>query len=212
MRKTKTEALKTKEHLMLAALETFYKKGVARTSLNEIAQTAGVTRGALYWHFKNKEDLFDGLFQRICNDIENCLQDDLQQHSCDSWKTFHLMLNKFFQRLENNEMHNKFYTILFFKCEHTQQNEAITSVVNKYHLLWRDKLDNILSECIEQGSLPKTLDIDFAIVFIKSNVDGLIKQWLNAPESFELSQTAPRFIDVMLDSLKNHALLQQQAV
>nr|AMP19664.1 truncated MtrR [Neisseria gonorrhoeae] len=52
MRKTKTEALKTKEHLMLAALETFYRKGIARTSLNEIAQTAGVTRGALYWHFK----------------------------------------------------------------------------------------------------------------------------------------------------------------
>nr|ADO32809.1 truncated multiple transferable resistance repressor [Neisseria gonorrhoeae] len=62
MRKTKTEALKTKEHLMLAALETFYRKGIARTSLNEIAQTAGVTRGALYWHFKNKEDLFDALF------------------------------------------------------------------------------------------------------------------------------------------------------
>ncbi|EOC58456.1 bacterial regulatory s, tetR family protein [Neisseria meningitidis NM90] len=72
MRKTKTEALKTKEHLMLAALETFYRKGIARTSLNEIAQAAGVTRGALYWHFKNKEDLFDALFQRICDDIENC--------------------------------------------------------------------------------------------------------------------------------------------
>ena len=43
MRKTKTEALKTKEHLMLAALETFYQKGIARTSLNEIAQAAGVT-------------------------------------------------------------------------------------------------------------------------------------------------------------------------
>lgn len=76
MRKTKTEALKTKEHLMLAALETFYRKGIARTSLNEIAQTAGVTRGALYWHFKNKEDLFDALFQRICDDIENCIAQD----------------------------------------------------------------------------------------------------------------------------------------
>ncbi len=76
MRKTKTEALKTKEHLMLAALETFYQKGIARTSLNEIAQAAGVTRGALYWHFKNKEDLFDALFQRICDDIENCMQQD----------------------------------------------------------------------------------------------------------------------------------------
>ncbi|WP_373746675.1 TetR family transcriptional regulator [Neisseria dentiae] len=45
MRKTKAEALKTREHLMLAALDTFYEKGVSRASLNEIAQNAGVTRG-----------------------------------------------------------------------------------------------------------------------------------------------------------------------
>ena len=54
MRRTKTEALKTKEYLMLAALDTFYKKGIARTSLNEIAQAAGVTRGALYWTFQKQ--------------------------------------------------------------------------------------------------------------------------------------------------------------
>ena len=56
MRKTKIEALKTKEHLMLAALDTFYKKGIARTSLNEIAQAAGVTRGG----FIHAESFGDG--------------------------------------------------------------------------------------------------------------------------------------------------------
>ena len=88
MRKTKTEALKTKEHLMLAALETFYQKGIARTSLNEIAQAAGVTHGALYWHFKNKEDLFDALFQRICDDIENCMQQDAADSDEQEWPLF----------------------------------------------------------------------------------------------------------------------------
>ena len=96
MRKTKTEALKTKEHLMLAALETFYRKGIARTSLNEIAQTAGVTRGALYWHFKNKEDLFDALFQRICDDIENCMSKDTENNAeGQSWAVFRRTLLHF---------------------------------------------------------------------------------------------------------------------
>ena len=85
MRKTKIKALKTKEHLMLAALDTFYKKGIARTSLNEIAQAAGVTRGSLYWHFKNKEDLFDALFQRICDDIENCMHQDAADSDEQEW-------------------------------------------------------------------------------------------------------------------------------
>lgn len=54
MRKTKTEAQKTRQHLLDAALEVFWRDGVTRASLQAIAQEAGVTRGALYWHFKNK--------------------------------------------------------------------------------------------------------------------------------------------------------------
>ena len=97
MRRTKTEALKTKEYLMLAALDTFYQKGIARTSLNEISQAAGVTRGALYWHFKNKEDLFDTLFQRICDDIESCIKGDSNNNNEQAWSSFLLTLTRFFR-------------------------------------------------------------------------------------------------------------------
>ena len=54
MRKTKVEAQKTRNYLLKAALDTFYTRGVSRSSLNEIAQTAGVTRGALYWQIFGK--------------------------------------------------------------------------------------------------------------------------------------------------------------
>ncbi|WP_416191203.1 TetR family transcriptional regulator [Neisseria sp. CCUG12390] len=209
MRKTKIEALKTKEYLMMAALETFYKKGVARASLNEIAQAAGVTRGALYWHFKNKEDLFDGLFQRISDDIESCLIQDLEKPDKNSWSNFRLSLLKFFERLENNNLHNKFYNILFLKCEHTDQNEAIISLVDKYRTLWNHKLNMILAECVEQHDLDENLDIEFATVFVKCNIDGLIQQWLSAPQNFELNQVAPRIVDITLDNLKNHPLLHR---
>ena len=67
MRKTKIEANKTRQHLLNAALEVFWREGVTRASLQAIAQQAGVTRGALYWHFKNKEDLFESMIeQQIC--------------------------------------------------------------------------------------------------------------------------------------------------
>ena len=62
MRKTKEEAQQTRSNLLNAALNVFYERGVAQASLDEIAKAAGVTRGALYWHFKNKEDLFEALF------------------------------------------------------------------------------------------------------------------------------------------------------
>lgn len=57
-RKTKQQALETRQHILDVALRLFSQQGVSATSLAEIANAAGVTRGAIYWHFKNKSDLF----------------------------------------------------------------------------------------------------------------------------------------------------------
>ncbi|UCE62309.1 MAG: TetR family transcriptional regulator [Phycisphaerales bacterium] len=61
VRRTKEQALETREALLNAALRIFSENGLEAPRLEDIAQEAGVTRGALYWHFKNKEDLLISL-------------------------------------------------------------------------------------------------------------------------------------------------------
>ncbi len=58
MRCTKEDAEETRRQLLRSALDVFAERGYAATRLSEIAEAAGLTRGAIYWHFKNKEDLF----------------------------------------------------------------------------------------------------------------------------------------------------------
>jgi TetR/AcrR family acrAB operon transcriptional repressor len=53
-RATKEEALETRNRIIDAAEEVMFARGVAQTSLADVADAAGVTRGAIYWHFKNK--------------------------------------------------------------------------------------------------------------------------------------------------------------
>lgn len=65
MRKTKAEAQKTREQLLQSTLDTFFLHGVAKTPLQAIARNAGVTRGALYWHFKNKENCLKNCSGRL---------------------------------------------------------------------------------------------------------------------------------------------------
>lgn len=211
MRRTKTEALKTKEYLMLAALDTFYQKGIARTSLNEIAQAAGVTRGALYWHFKNKEDLIDALFQRICDDIESCIKEDSNNNNEQAWSSFRLTLTRFSEHLQHNELHYKFHSILFLKCEHTEQNEAVIAIAKKHQSLWREKIVAVLTDAVQQKALADNLDIDMAVIFIKSSLDGLIWRWLSSGQGFDLAQTAPRMIEIIIDTLENHPQLRKQS-
>ncbi len=58
MRRTKEDMLITKEQILNAAFDCFFEKGYETTSLEEIAKRAGVTRGAIYWHFTDKNDLY----------------------------------------------------------------------------------------------------------------------------------------------------------
>lgn len=57
-RRTKEEAEQTKQALLMAGLKVFSRLGYAATRLEDVAEEAGVTRGAVYWHFKNKADLY----------------------------------------------------------------------------------------------------------------------------------------------------------
>lgn len=79
MRKTKAEAQKTREQLLQSALDTFFLHGVAKTTLQAIARNAGVTRGALYWHFKNKEELFEELFRQTFENFRTTFSDSLKK-------------------------------------------------------------------------------------------------------------------------------------
>jgi AcrR family transcriptional regulator len=63
MRRTKEDAEITRQHLLKAGLKVFSEKGYAASRLSDVAEEAGVTRGAIYWHFKNKKELFIALFR-----------------------------------------------------------------------------------------------------------------------------------------------------
>ncbi|MGE7812031.1 TetR family transcriptional regulator [Pseudomonas sivasensis] len=65
VRRTKEEAQETRSQILQAAEQAFYDRGVARTTLADIAALAGVTRGAIYWHFSNKSDLLQALLDTL---------------------------------------------------------------------------------------------------------------------------------------------------
>lgn len=64
MKRTKSEAEVTRQRLLQAGLEVFLQKGFDRASLEEIAQRVEMTRGAVYWHFKDKQALLEELVEQ----------------------------------------------------------------------------------------------------------------------------------------------------
>ncbi|OAM27564.1 transcriptional regulator [Eikenella longinqua] len=202
MRKTKVEAQKTRNYLLRAALDTFYLRGISRSSLNEIAQTAGVTRGALYWHFKNKEDLFEGLFQQVFAELSNELAHDVETQSPDIWESFEVATINMFQRLETDETMRKFCNIIHLKCEYTEQNHSVVKIMRSYQDMWQRLLTDTLTLSLQKKQLPEDLNVNLAVVFMMSVISGLMNIWLNMPEQFSIGKTAPHIIRAAMGALK----------
>jgi AcrR family transcriptional regulator len=64
----------TREHIQQAALDLFTEQGYERTSLREIAERLGVTKAALYYHFKTKEDILTALFEEWIKPVHEVIE------------------------------------------------------------------------------------------------------------------------------------------
>ncbi|ULJ65356.1 TetR family transcriptional regulator [Wielerella bovis] len=204
MRKTKEEALKTRQYLLNAALEVFWRTGVTRASLQEIAQEAGVTRGALYWHFKNKEDLFEALFEQKYILFMSMMNDDKLNESTDVWAHLRSSLCELFRILNSDEKQRKFCHVMFTKCEQTENNQIVTELAQRYHAISRERIYRALELSVAQGKLPSNTDIVFSALYLESNLCGLVTMWANEPHRFDdLPATAQRIIGASMDVLQN---------
>lgn len=202
MRKTRAESQQTRQHLLDAALEVFWRTGVSRASLLEIAQEAGVTRGALYWHFKNKEDLFDALFVQMCAQVYDQLREDVLQQSPDALAHLRNTLLGIFHTISTDERQQKFCNILFLKCECTERNRSVSDLFEQYSHQHIELVRNALYICHLQRKLPENLDIDLAALFLNSSIRGLLHLWIENPAQFSLPSVAEQILDNNLNTLK----------
>lgn len=203
MRKTKAEAQHTRAALLHAALEIFYQRGVAQASLQEIAATAGVTRGALYWHFKNKEDLFDALFQQFFSEMDAQIACDIAAQSPNIWHSLEQAVIHCFYNMEHNESFRKFIYIVHLNCDHTQNNQTIVNLLRKYQNMWFSHLQSIFQICQQQQIIPPETDIVLAVRYFQSHLQGLTDLWLTNPDSINLAEIAPCFVSATMKTLRH---------
>jgi len=77
---------KTRTALLNVAHKLFATQGYADTSTNEIVESAKVTRGALYYHFRDKEALFQAVFERHRQSRTQALIERIQEAEGDAWQ------------------------------------------------------------------------------------------------------------------------------
>ncbi|GAA6132770.1 TetR family transcriptional regulator [Halopseudomonas sabulinigri] len=202
VRRTKEEAFETRQRIIDAAQQCFHEKGVSRASLTDIAQAAGVTRGAIYWHFQDKADLLDALFQRIHMPLEALSEATRNPEELHPLELFRELLTEVFRRVESDPTNRQVHEIIFLKCEFTDEPCG-----PKKHLqAMRQEHDNqvltTLRLAVARGELPADLDMELALLCLHSFIVGVINQWLMVPTRISLSARAGDVAAAALDMLK----------
>lgn len=199
-KKTKAEALKTRQHLIETAIIQFAQRGVGNTTLNDIADAAQVTRGAIYWHFENKIQLFNEIWLQQ-PPLRDLIQDRLSSCVGDNpLKQLREKLIAGLQYIAEIPRQQALLQILYHKCEFHEgmvSEQEIRERIGFSQIGLRETLRASMTE----GWVSNTLDLDVILIILRGSFSGIVKNWLMNTASYDLYQQAPVLVDNVLRML-----------
>lgn len=124
-RRTKDEAEQTCNAILDAAEAVFYRRGVVRTSLQEVAEAANVTRGAVYWHFRNKNELVQAMVERVILPQEHILEQLEASESDTPLQDLSQACRESLRQMFSDQQRRRVFTIITQRCEYVEDMEGI---------------------------------------------------------------------------------------
>ena len=200
-RRTKQAAQATRDHILDTAERVFQRRGVSRTTLGEIAQQAGLTRGAIYWHFEDKAALFDAMVERVTLPMEQSLAGSVNTSATEPLAPLRASLAAALRRMVDDPQVRRVVDIVTHKVEYIDELPLLRS----RHIDGRERclrdIERILRQARAAGLLAPKLHLKRAAVGLHALVDGLIQNWMLDPGAFDLAATGRQAMDAYLAGL-----------
>lgn len=201
IRRTKEDAQLTRNQILDAAERVFQRRGVSRTSLQEIAQDAGVTRGAIYWHFQDKADLFHAMMQRVTLPMTVSLGAEAEANTTDPLGRLRQNVAMALNQTVHDPQVQRVFEIASHKVEYVDELQA----GRDRHLADRagcmTDLERLLMLAVQVGQLRPATPVGPAAIGLHALLDGLMHNWLLDPRAFDLEAIGALALDTYLAGL-----------
>jgi len=197
-RRSKEDALATRSALLDAAERVFLAKGVAGTSLNDIAQAAGTSRGAIYWHFRDKADLFNAMMDRVALPLQGTLSLVDAAPGADPLPALRRSLRAALRQTVHDPQTQRVFEVATHKVEYVDSLFAVRARHLQIRALWLEHFRAGLARSARVRGVRLALPALVAAHGLHALVDGLIQNWLLDPGAFDLEACAQKAIDAYL--------------
>ena len=192
----------SRDRILAAAVSVFSRKGFQRANLDEIAAEAKLTKGAIYWHFRSKNDLFTSLleyrFQQhtapLADEFERALAAPTKEARQQAIAT---MLRDMLNRFHDNPAWPRLYLEFVSQTRDAQVARGMAHLYDHARLLAKEMIERL----VEVGITDPDLDADTVSIFFFSLIDGFMLAWVMKPETFADGQLVERTVAMLWNGL-----------
>ena len=200
-RRTKEDAAVTREQLLDAAERVFRAQGAARTSLAEVAAAAGVTRGAVYWHFRDKSDLFSAMCERAQLPLETSLERVATTPQENPLRALEAQMVVPLTRLATDPRAQAVFEVLCDRGQLTADLAPIGQRCQRERSACLSHVEQLLQQAVDAGQLPSDTDTALATRALHGFISGLMREWVADRNAYDLAAVAPAFVAMMIGGL-----------
>nr|WP_321463835.1 TetR family transcriptional regulator [uncultured Cohaesibacter sp.] len=178
-RKTKAEKEKTYQALIEAAAELFRCQGFTATTLNEIAERAGVTRGAFYGHFSDKSEVIQAIWEEQALPFFEPIREILQNLPDENpAQAFRQQINNLLELFEDNNIVGRAFFIIMHNMEISDKDERLLGFLKDKYRLYENVLCCAYNKLSDAGQLKSGINPEHAALGFLYILIGMINMAL----------------------------------
>jgi len=198
VRRSKEDALATRNALLDAAEHVFLAQGVAGTSLNDIAVAAGTTRGAIYWHFRDKADLFNAMMDRVAMPLQQALSLLDAASDDDPLPCLKKAMRAAMRQTVEDPQTRRVFEVATHMVEYVDSLCAVRERHLEVRAQWLERFRQVLLRSARVRGVHLSVPATVAAHGLHALLDGLLQNWLLDPAEFDLEASATKAVDAYL--------------
>jgi len=172
-------------------------KGYSRITMQDIADSAGVSKGVIHYYFRNKEELFLSVFEKLAGDLDVHIAGKVERAKTPTEK-IRAIIGAVFEKIQENK---KFQVVLLDFWAHSTKNPTLKAANAGQLARYRHLAKKIIASGIEEGHFRKCNSARVAAALI-GLIEGLTVQWIFDEKAFDLSEAQRTTEETVLRFLK----------
>ncbi|MER1987331.1 MAG: TetR/AcrR family transcriptional regulator [Solibacillus sp.] len=178
------------------SIDLFDKKGFSKTSIQDIVDTIGVTKGTFYYYFKSKQELLMDIhlnyIKELLSEQEVILNDEYLSNKVKMHKLIYLII-------KDIKIHGKSARV--FNREFRHLDDKQLKLVNDYRKKFRINLQRLFEEGIGKGEFRNDLRSDIVIFGVLGMVNRS-HNWYNPDGEVSEEELVSTYMDIILNGIK----------